>query len=307
MEQPIDTDSKIESMEQPIDTDSKMELEVLQAPWWAVLLEGIIAIVIGLFLLYEPVVTTILLIQILAIFWLAGGIVSVIGALIFPENRLWKLLSGILGIIAGVLILMYPIFSPFIVLTFLIIFIGAWAIVNGAVKLAWALKGGGWGMGILGVLTIILGLLLLTNSLVGALFLPWMFGFFLIIGGIGAVIWGNKNENLKKDFFKTKIRRQEYGKTYWCYYFDLCGCIAGIFKRYCNATVSWTVTLSRASEHSYFQPMVCPVVRLARLYMGLAGSDALAGRSTGLDVFGCYYGIQSVRGFCAAGYRRFMV
>jgi len=192
MEQPNDTDSKIESMEQPIDTDSKMELEVLQAPWWAVLLEGIIAIVIGLFLLYEPVVTTILLIQILAIFWLAGGIVSVIGALIFPENRLWKLLSGILSIIAGVLILMYPIFSPFIVLTFLIIFIGAWAIVNGAVKLAWALKGGGWGMGILGVLTIILGLLLLTNSLVGALFLPWMFGFFLIIGGIGAVIWGIK-------------------------------------------------------------------------------------------------------------------
>jgi len=192
MEQPNDTDSKIESMEQPIDTDSKMELEVLQAPWWAVLLEGIIAIVIGLFLLYEPVVTTILLIQILAIFWLAGGIVSVIGALIFPENRLWKLLSGILSIIAGVLILMYPIFSPFIVLTFLIIFIGAWAIVNGAVKLAWALKGGGWGMGILGVLTIILGLLLLTNSLFGALFLPWMFGFFLIIGGIGAVIWGIK-------------------------------------------------------------------------------------------------------------------
>lgn len=182
----------MEHMEQAIDTDSKMELEVLQAPWWAVLLEGIIAIVIGLFLLYEPVVTTILLIQILAIFWLAGGIVSVIGALIFPENRLWKLLSGILSIIAGVLILTYPIFSPFIVLTFLIIFIGAWAIVNGAVKLAWALKGGGWGMGILGILTIILGLLLLTNSLVGALFLPWMFGFFLIIGGIGAVIWGIK-------------------------------------------------------------------------------------------------------------------
>ena len=71
---------KIEYMEQPIDTDSKMELEVLQAPWWAILLEGIIAIVIGLFLLYEPVVTTILLIQILAIFWLAGGIVSVIGS-----------------------------------------------------------------------------------------------------------------------------------------------------------------------------------------------------------------------------------
>jgi uncharacterized membrane protein HdeD (DUF308 family) len=181
-----------EHMEQPIDTDSGIDLEVLQAPWWVVLLEGIIAIVIGLFLLYEPVATTILLLQILAVFWLAGGIVSVIGALIFPENRGWNLLSGILSIIAGALILMYPIFSPFILLKFLIIFIGAWVIVNGAVKLAWALKGGGWGVGILGVLTIILGLLLLTNSLVGVLVLPWVFGLFLLIGGIGEVIWGIK-------------------------------------------------------------------------------------------------------------------
>ena len=58
---------------------------------------------------------------------------------------------------------------------------------------AWALKEGEeWGMGILGVLSIILGLLLLTNSLVGVLVLPWIFGFFLIVGGIGTVIWGIK-------------------------------------------------------------------------------------------------------------------
>ena len=55
-----------------------------------------------------------------------------------------------------------------------------------------ALKGGGWGTGIIGVLTIILGLLLLTNSLAGVLILPWIFGFFLVIGGIGAVIVGLK-------------------------------------------------------------------------------------------------------------------
>ena len=186
MEQPVDV------MEQSIDSDNEMGYEILQVPWWVVLLEGIIAILIGLFLLYKPAVTTIFLVQILGIFWLAEGILSVIGALIFSGNRLWKLLSGILSIIAGVLILMYPIYSPFIVLTFFVIFIGVWAIINGIVKIALALKGGGWGTGIIGVLTIILGLLLLTNSLVGALFLPWIFGFFLVIGGIGAVIWGIK-------------------------------------------------------------------------------------------------------------------
>lgn len=179
-------------MEQPIGTESKTELKVSQTPWWSVFLEGIIAIVIGIFLLYEPIATTILLIQLLAIFWLAEGIVAVIGALIFTKDGKWKLLSGILSIIAGVVILMYPIISPYIVLKFLVIFIGALAIANGAVVLASAFKGGGWGTGILGALSIILGLLLLTNSLAGVLILPWIFGFFLIIGGIGAVIWGIK-------------------------------------------------------------------------------------------------------------------
>ena len=199
MEQPID------DVEQPVVTKSDMGYEAINTPWWVVLLEGIIAIITGLFLLYQPVATTILLIQILGIFWLAGGIVSVIGALIFPENRWWKLLSGILSIIAGVVILMYPVISPFIVLTLFVIFIGAWAIVTGAVKLASAFKGGGWGMGILGILTIILGLLLLNKLL-------WQESWssrgcsdsFLIIGGIGAVICRNKNENLKTEFRENK-------------------------------------------------------------------------------------------------------
>jgi uncharacterized membrane protein HdeD (DUF308 family) len=193
MEQPNDAgfeEPTDETVEQPIVTRSTVGVEVLTTPWWVVLLEGIIAIIAGLFLLYEPVITTILLIQILGIFWLAGGIVSVIGALVFPENLWWKLLSGILSIIAGIVILTYPAYSSLIVLTLLIIFIGVWVIVTGAVRLAWALKGGGWGTGILGILTIILGLLLLTNSLAGVLVLPWIFGFFLIIGGIGSVIWG---------------------------------------------------------------------------------------------------------------------
>jgi Uncharacterized conserved protein len=186
MEQPADV------TEQSIESEYEIGYEILQVPWWVVLLEGIIAILVGLFLLYKPAATTVFLVQILGIFWLAEGILSVIGALIFSGNRVWKLLSGILSIIAGVVILTYPIYSPFIVLTLFIIFIGVWAIINGVVKIVLALKGGGWGIGIIGVLTIILGLLLLTNSLVGVMFLPWIFGFFLILGGIGSLIWGLK-------------------------------------------------------------------------------------------------------------------
>ena len=185
-------------MKQPIDTESEIKYEVSKAPWWSVLLEGIIAIIIGLFLLYEPITTTILLVQILAIFWLLEGIVSVIGALIFTKDGKWKLLSGILSIIVGVVILMYPIFSPYIVLRFLVIFIGVLAIVNGAVILTSGLKEGEKSLGILGALSIILGLLLLTNILAGILVLPWVFGIFFIVGGIGIVIWGIKMRTVQR-------------------------------------------------------------------------------------------------------------
>lgn len=185
-------------MGQPVNTDYGTEIKVPREPkvpqefWWSVLLEGIIAIIVGIFLLYEPVATTILLIQILAIFWLLEGIFSVIRALVFTKDGKWKLVSGILSIIAGAVILMYPIISPYIVLRLLIIFIGILALVNGAAIITSALKGGGWGTGILGALTIVLGLLLLTNSLAGVIILPWIFGVFFVIGGIGAVIWGIK-------------------------------------------------------------------------------------------------------------------
>lgn len=186
MEQPVDV------VEQSVDADEGLEYGVLDTPWWVVLLEGIFAIIVGLLLLYSPAATTFFLIQVLGIFWLAGGIISILGAFIFSGNRLWKLISGILSIIAGIVILMYPLISPFVVLALFVIFIGVWAIITGAMHLVWGFRGGGWGIGILGVLSIILGLLLLTNALAGVLVLPWIFGFFLIIGGIGAVIAGLK-------------------------------------------------------------------------------------------------------------------
>ena len=186
MEQPVDVAG------QPIEPEEELEYGVLDTPWWVVLLEGIFAIIVGLFLLYSPAATTIFLVQVLGIFWLAGGIISILGAFVFSGNRLWKLISGILSIIAGIVILMYPLYSPFVVLTLFIIFIGVWAIITGITHLFWGFKGGGWGVGILGILSIILGLLLLTNSLAGVLVLPWIFGFFLILGGIGAVIGGLK-------------------------------------------------------------------------------------------------------------------
>jgi uncharacterized membrane protein HdeD (DUF308 family) len=173
-------------------TGYEADFETLVVPWWMVLLEGIVALIIGLFLLFYPGITTTVLITVLGILWLFGGIFALVGLLMNREHWGWKILSGVLGILAGLAILAYPLYSAVFLLTFFVIMIGIWAIIYGAVRLAWAFNGGGWGVGLLGLLTIILGLLLLVNPLIGAVILPWLFGVFAIAGGIIAIIAGIK-------------------------------------------------------------------------------------------------------------------
>ena len=72
-------------------------------PWWLVFLEGIAAVIIGIFLLTSPGATLFVLIQILAIYWFISGIFSIISIFINSEMWGWKLFVGILGIIAGVI------------------------------------------------------------------------------------------------------------------------------------------------------------------------------------------------------------
>jgi uncharacterized membrane protein HdeD (DUF308 family) len=108
----------------------------------------------------------------------------------------WKLLSGTFGILIGLAVFAYP-FIPFVILAIFIIILGIGSIIYGAIRLFWALKGGGLGMAILGLLIIALGILLLVNPLAGAVVLPWIYGLSLLVGGIAALIGGLKMKSKK--------------------------------------------------------------------------------------------------------------
>ena len=95
---------------------------------------------------------------------------------------------GILGIIAGLLIMIYPYYSAILVPSLLFIFIGVWGLIIGFITLFHSMKGGGWGEAILGILTIIFGIVLLADPLIGAAYLPYVLGIFAVIGGVGAII-----------------------------------------------------------------------------------------------------------------------
>ena len=157
-------------------------------PWWLVLLEGIVAIVVGLLLLSSPAMTTSVLVQVLGIYWFIAGIFQIVSIFIDSTGWGWKLFAGIIGIIAGLYIINHPLLSTFLVPTTIVILLGIGGIIMGGISIIRAFQGAGWGTGILGVISIILGIVLLSNRVLATLSLPITVGILAVIGGIVAII-----------------------------------------------------------------------------------------------------------------------
>lgn len=168
--------------------EATMTSEEQVVPWWVVLIEGIAAIIIGILLIIKPGITTAVLIQFLGIYWFIVGIIDIVR--IFMDSSMWgwKLFSGIIGILAGVAIIQYPLWATFLVPAVLVWVFGFFGIIIGIIGLIQAFQGAGWGAGILGVLSILFGLLLITNAFVASLTLPFIFGILGIVGGIAALV-----------------------------------------------------------------------------------------------------------------------
>ena len=157
-------------------------------PWWVVLIEGIAAIIIGILLLVNPRIITVVLIQFLGFYWFIVGIIDIVR--IFMDSSMWgwKLFSGIIGILAGIAIINYPLWASVLVPTVLVWVFGFFGIMIGVIGLIQAFQGAGWGAGILGILSILFGLLLLVNAFVASFTLPFIFGILSVVGGIAALV-----------------------------------------------------------------------------------------------------------------------
>ena len=157
-------------------------------PWWLVLIEGIALIILGIFFLTSAGATTIVFVQALGIYWLIRGIFYIVAIFLDSTAWGWKLFAGIVGILAGIAILQHPLLSPFMVGSVLVIVLGVQGLLVGIVGLIQAFQGAGWGAGILGAVSIIIGLWLLFNIGAATLALPWAIGLLAIVGGIAALV-----------------------------------------------------------------------------------------------------------------------
>ena len=102
---------------------------------------------------------------------------------------IWSLLTGIVGILAGLFVLRHPLVAALTVPTVIIIILGVQGLIMGVLEIVGGFKGGGIGSFILGVINLLVGLLLLGSPVAAALAVPIVFGVLLLIQGIGLIAW----------------------------------------------------------------------------------------------------------------------
>jgi uncharacterized membrane protein HdeD (DUF308 family) len=157
-------------------------------PWWLVLVEGIIAALVGLLLLIAPVGGLVVLLEVFGFYLLIGGIFRIASIFVDASSWGWRLLGGILGIVAGIVVVDHPVWGAITAATSAVYLVGFLAIISGVIGLVEAFQGGGWGAGILGILSIIFGLIVVLNPLISLVVMPILLGAFMMIGGIAAIV-----------------------------------------------------------------------------------------------------------------------
>jgi uncharacterized membrane protein HdeD (DUF308 family) len=157
--------------------------------WWLVLIKGIILIVLALFVFRHPVGALVGLTLYIGITLLFTGIFLIIAALSLrksEEDWGWRLAEGILDVLFAFILLSNPGVTaavfPFVV--------GFWVIFSGILIFVGSFKAKregaeNWWMGLIGgILTVILGYLITSNLVVGAIAITFWIGLGLLIFGI---------------------------------------------------------------------------------------------------------------------------
>jgi uncharacterized membrane protein HdeD (DUF308 family) len=161
--------------------------------WWVFLLEGIAAIIFGILLITNPASTLVALAIFLGFYWLFVGVLELVR--VFVDSSVpwyWSLLIGVLGIVAGIIVLRHPLFAAIVLPTAIVVWLGVLGLVIGVFAMIGGFTGGGVGSFIFGLVNFVIGLILLGSPMVAALAVPLVFGILLLIQGVILIIWAFK-------------------------------------------------------------------------------------------------------------------
>ncbi len=153
-------------------------------------MRGLVAVAFGVLAIVLVPLTLVTIFTIFAIWLILDGIVSVaIGVREAQRRHRWGglVFGGLAAIAAGLIVFIWPGLTA----KALLFVVAIWALVNGVVRLgeytASARRrhrvGSAWTLGVAGLASLVLGVLLLANPMAGAVALAWLIGIFALIYG----------------------------------------------------------------------------------------------------------------------------
>jgi uncharacterized membrane protein HdeD (DUF308 family) len=160
---------------------------------WALILRGIVAVIFGLIAVTDPRIAAGAFVIVFAVFAFADALLELFAASAFRRMGLrwgWYMVAALVSIAAGIVALAYP-RETFVVLVLLV---AIRAILAGGLELgaaiAWRELDSRGMLGLAGVLSIVLGLLLFASPSIGGLALIWTIGIYAIVFGVMMFITG---------------------------------------------------------------------------------------------------------------------
>ncbi|MCY1723157.1 DUF308 domain-containing protein [Prolixibacteraceae bacterium Z1-6] len=176
--------------------------------WKLIMARGVVLFFVGLILLLFPTATLTTLIFIMGVYWLIEGIATMYNTI--QRRNLynywwWGFVTGGLGILAGVIVLAKPFSTTVLTTSFLIIFLGVIALLNGisgivtAIRLNKLQQGGRSGMW-RGIFSLILGILLISSPFSSALVFIKIIGSFSLFAGLITIALALRVKKRAKEF-----------------------------------------------------------------------------------------------------------
>jgi uncharacterized membrane protein HdeD (DUF308 family) len=159
--------------------------------WPLVAVRGVFAVLFGILTLVWPGVTVLALAIVFGVYALFDGVGAIVQAFRPGDGaqRAAYALLGVLGLIAGVLALVWPGATVVVVTTL----VGAWAVVTGiaeivaAVRLRKQITGEAF-LIIAGVLSVVAGILVLVHPIAGAFGIAVLIGVYALLYGVMLVV-----------------------------------------------------------------------------------------------------------------------
>jgi len=172
--------------------------------WWALMLRGLLALAVGVFILWRPIDSVASFALVIAIWALFSGVVQIVHALDLRAvyDRWWiPLVSGLVSVAFGLAALYY---YPTLSLTFAVVWVSTWLIVAGALaiyaaiverhfELPW-----GWTL-VFGILSIVAGVFALASPPATLAVIMSIIAAFAIVGGVVLLIGAYRLSAAKED------------------------------------------------------------------------------------------------------------